>query len=140
MCVFANSSETNGRIYLIFGGKMHVIPRSDLIYFSLPYIKGRGHHEGQGHPMKNQFCPTGSFYTLFFSYWRAEQISYRNICSKMNFFTQKRAIYTENGAHPTYYITKINFVLHGCVIPHFLGIGNLNLNFESILAFATKCP
>ena len=118
VCVFANSSETNGRIYLIFGGKMHVIPRSDLIYFSLPYIKGRGHHEGQGHPMKNQFCPTGSFYTLFFSYWRAEQISYRNICSKMNFLPKRGLFIPKMGLtqpitlqKSTLYYTDVSYLI-----------------------------
>ena len=32
VCMHANSSETNGRIHFIFGGKMHLVPGSDLIY------------------------------------------------------------------------------------------------------------
>jgi len=30
--MFANSSETNGRMHFIFGGEVHLVPGSDLIY------------------------------------------------------------------------------------------------------------
>ena len=47
--------------------------------------------------MKNQLRPTGSCYTSFFSYWRAEQVLYRNIWSKMNSLPIKGAFRTVNG-------------------------------------------
>ena len=39
---------------------------------------------------KNQVCTIGSCDTLFFSYWQAEQILYRNIWSEMKILHIKR--------------------------------------------------
>ena len=48
---------------------------------------------------KNQICTTGSCDTSFFSYWQAEQISYRNIWSKMNILPIKGVFRTVNGVN-----------------------------------------
>ena len=46
VCPNANSSQTNGPINFIFGGKMHLISGKVLIYFSWPWVEYQGHRGG----------------------------------------------------------------------------------------------
>ena len=72
---------------------------------------------------KIKFVLQGRVIHHFFLYWQAEQISYRNIGSKMNISPIKGVFRAVNGVIHK----KIKFVLQGRVVPHFLSIGKLNI-------------